>query len=82
MPHAVDLNASLRPLDYRATADALQEALELRRPGLADAAMHSTMTGVVAELLADALIGAGYVVALPRRVTTQQGLTAETLTKG
>ena len=28
--------------------------------------MHRTLTGVVAELLADALIGAGYVVALPK----------------
>lgn len=66
MPHPIDLSASLRPLDYRQTADALQQALELRRPGLAEAAMQSTLTGVVAELLADALIGAGYVVALPR----------------
>lgn len=66
MPHPVDAAASLRPLDFRQTADALQEALEMRCPGLADAAMQRTLTGVVAELLADALIGAGYVVALPR----------------
>lgn len=66
MPHPVDAATSLRPLDFRQTADALQEALELRRPGLAEAAMQRTLTGVVAELLADALIGAGYVMALPR----------------
>ena len=71
MPHPVDPTASLRPLDFRQTADALQDALELRRPGLAEAAMHRTLTGVVAELLADALIGAGYVVALPKSGSRQ-----------
>jgi len=66
MPHDIDPAAPLRALDYRGTADALQCALELRRPGLAEAAMQRTLTGVVAELLADALIGAGFVVAVPQ----------------
>lgn len=60
----------LRPavlrLDKRQTADAIQQALEMRRSGLARDAMEATVNGLVAELLADALLSAGYIVAVPQ----------------
>ena len=56
----------LLPLGLRDTADALRHALELRRTGLAGDAMAGALNGVVAELLADALIPAGYVVSIRR----------------
>ncbi len=57
---------ALLPLGLRDTAEALQHALELRRTGLARDAMTNALNGVVAELLADALISAGYVVSIRR----------------
>ncbi len=57
---------ALLPLDLHGTANALQHALELRRIGLARDAMANALNGVVAELLADALISAGYVVSIRR----------------
>ena len=57
---------ALLPLDLHGTANALQHALELRRTGLARDAMANALNGVVAELLADALISAGYVVSIRR----------------
>ena len=57
---------ALLPLDLHETANALQHALELRRTGLARDAMTNALNGVVAELLADALISAGYVVSIRR----------------
>lgn len=57
---------ALLPLDLHGTANALQHALELRRTGLAKDMMMNALNGVVAELLADALISAGYVVSIQR----------------
>ena len=57
---------ALLPLDLHETANGLQHALELRRTGLARDAMTNALNGVVAELLADALISAGYVVSIRR----------------
>ena len=57
---------ALLPLDLHETANALQHALELRRTGLARDVMTNALNGVVAELLADALISAGYVVSIRR----------------
>ena len=65
MPDDPDLPALL-PLDLHGTANALQHALELRRTGLAKDMMASALNGVVAELLADALMSAGYVVSIQR----------------
>ncbi len=56
----------LLPLGLRDTAEALQHALALRRTGLARDAMTNALNGVVAELLAEALISAGYVVSIRR----------------
>lgn len=51
-------------LDHRETADALQQVLEIRRSGLGQIAVETTITAVVAELLAGALLDAGYVVGI------------------
>ena len=60
------LGPAVLRLDKRQTADAIQQALELRRSGLARDAMEATVNGLVAELLADALLSAGYIVAVPQ----------------
>ncbi|MGI4800562.1 MAG: hypothetical protein ACRYG8_42355 [Janthinobacterium lividum] len=60
------MNRKVRATSFIELLVSSSQASSLRRPGLAEAAMHQTLTGVVAELLADALIGAGCVVALPR----------------
>ena len=57
----------LLPLDRRDAAHALHRALAARRFRHAKNVLDSTLTGVVAELLADALAEAGYVVAIPQR---------------
>ena len=53
-------------LDLNGSAIAVEHALELRGSGLGRDAMANARNGVVAELLADALISAGYVVSIRR----------------
>lgn len=60
-----NLKPPLLPLDRRDTAHALHQALAVRRFGHAKNVLDSTLHGVMAELLADALMAAGYVVAIP-----------------
>ncbi len=60
-------------LDKRGTADALQQALEFRRQGLPSDAMAAAIHGLAAELLADALLAAGYVVGVPQIESDRDG---------
>jgi uncharacterized protein YcgL (UPF0745 family) len=55
------------PLDKHDTAFAVHQALGMRRFGHAQHIMDSALHGVVAELIADALAEAGYVVTIPQR---------------
>lgn len=65
MPIDPPVDRPLRALDSRDAAHALHRALAARCFGHAKSILDSTLHGVVAELLADALVEAGYVVAIP-----------------
>ena len=60
-----DASLPLRALDQRDTAFALHRALAARRHGHDKRVLDSTLHSVAAELLAEALAEAGYVLAEP-----------------
>jgi hypothetical protein len=57
----------LLPLDKRDAAFAVRQALGMRHHGPAQGMVDATMQGEIAELIADALADAGYVVAIQQR---------------
>lgn len=67
MPNDEPPPPDLLRLDKRDTAHALLQAMGRRRFGHAKHIMESTLHGVVAELIADALLDGGYVLTLPKR---------------